>query len=154
MFERHGGAGAKFTIHLEQPLKSLLLQIKRDILRTVKEERIVLREFCISEGLPSNEIPEVLTRGIDVASPNWKKKLQNPKFQSIAASVRHASLKTHAKLQSTLQKLKVCELERDELKKAATAKDLELKLLRKVEKIDSHKKSWYKRYARHCCIES
>jgi hypothetical protein len=65
MFEQHA-SGAAYTVELEQPLRSMLLQIKRDLLRTVKEERVILREFSISEGLPAGEIPEVLTRGVDV----------------------------------------------------------------------------------------
>jgi hypothetical protein len=108
MFEQHAAAGGakKFTVELEQPLRSMLLQIKRDLLRTVKEERVILREFSISEGLPASEIPEVLTRGVDVDSPNWRQKLQNPKFQSSVASVKSASLKTQALLDTTAQELR------------------------------------------------
>ena len=130
MFLKHGGPGVKFTVQLEQPLRSLLLQIKRDILRTVKEERIILREFSISEGLPSKDIPEVLTRGVDVDSPNWQKKLQNPRFKSSAASVRNVALKTQAHLQSALQQLADAEAKRDALQLKVDTQEAEIKSLK------------------------
>ena len=129
MFEKHGGPEARFTVELEQPLKSLLLQIKRDILRTVKEERIILREFSISEGLPAHEIPEVLTRGVDVDSPSFRAKLQNPKFQSSAASVRNASLKTQAHLKKTLHDLGEAQAEVDTLRLTVASQEKELRSL-------------------------
>ena len=131
MFQQHGGPGARFTVELEQPLRSLLLQIKRDILRTVKEERIVLREFSISEGLPATEIPEVLTRGVDVDSPNWKAKLRNPKFQSSAATVRSASLKTQAQLDKTALELEQKSKECEALRQTIALQEKEVRALKK-----------------------